>query len=44
MKIHLLIKYQFYIQEMQIEKQKYQELLEKYQGSTKNQESMVRTK
>ena len=26
---------------MQIEKQKYQELLEKYQGSTRNQESVV---
>lgn len=32
----------FYIsQEMNIEKQKYQELLEKYQGSNKDHETMV---
>ncbi|XP_063410373.1 early endosome antigen 1-like isoform X1 [Mytilus trossulus] len=32
-----------FVMEMQIEKQKYQELLEKYQGSTKNQESMLKS-
>lgn len=32
-----------FVMEMQIEKQKYQELLEKYQGSTRNQESVLKS-